>query len=705
MADFWNLMLVLICLSLGVPTQSTAQVKLPSGFSLRQVASDKLATNIFSMTIADDGRVFVSGPGYIKELIDSNKDGQFDHANIITTRIRSGAQGMVCEGKFLYAVGGQGVWRVDLNSPKTTPVRLLKIKTGGEHDAHAIRKGPFGWWYLIAGNGIPLRYEFHNSPTSPVKSPRAGILMRISPDFSQREIVAHGFRNAYDFDFSKDGRIFTYDSDGERDVSMPWYRPTRVFEIVPGDDAGWMSASWKHPNYFLDMPRVVGNAGRGSPTGVTVFDGDGFGKEFDQALFVADWTFGRILVSKQNGSTRHGKLELFATAEGDTGFAVTDIAQSRSGDLLVTVGGRGTRGGVFRITNDNKTKRNNSLGRLPAAKRYQIAEAKRFAPGPWSDANAQKLNLLQKSKNTTLNLAFDLVGRDLGPVRSLRLIPRKETESLVRFWHRYQSGLQKPYPIPSDALVKQLESATPESTLNLIRLLQLQVRGHAPKKKPTKTIGPPVLFGFLAESSKSKELLSEVPSLPTVLTNIMVAHSTNPKSKWSSRISREAARLLSMLQSQPRQARIHFAGKLTESSNPVEDLFWLSCLANATPKRETPFVVQKIALCLQKLETKMAQFPRDRNWQPRFRELVGRLVKNQQIACSIAGAPNVLSPGFAFLARCLPPQLQKTGRETNLPTTCIRKPPPQSKPNHSPCCPARNHSQITVSTCRQEERR
>lgn len=169
-------------------------VTVPDGFTIEKVADDQIATNIFCMATDPDGEVYVSGPGYVARLIDSNGDGSAD---------------------------GQ-------------PTKVMSIKTGGEHDAHAIRLGSDGWFYLLAGNGTVILPEYFAGKYSPVKDPRAGFLMRISPDFKSKEIVAHGFRNAYDFDISQSGEIFVFDSDGERDISLPWYRPTRVFKIRPG---------------------------------------------------------------------------------------------------------------------------------------------------------------------------------------------------------------------------------------------------------------------------------------------------------------------------------------------------------------------------------------------------------------------------------------------------------------------------------------
>ena len=166
------------------------------------------------------------------------------------------------------------------------------------------------------------------------------------------EILVDGFRNAYDFAFNRAGDIFVYDSDGERDVSLPWYRPTRVFHALPAHGTGWLSRSWKRPGYFVDMPPVVGAFGRGSPTGMACYRHTAFPKQYHGAVFACDWTFGRVVALTPPGASGSGldrPIE-FMTGRGHFGFAPTDVAVAPDGAMFVSVGGRGTRGSVFRIT-------------------------------------------------------------------------------------------------------------------------------------------------------------------------------------------------------------------------------------------------------------------------------------------------------------------------------------------------------------------
>ena len=172
---------------------------------------------------------------------------------------------------------------------------------------------------------------------------------------SSAELISHGLRNAYDFAFNQQGDLFTYDSDEEREVSLPWYRPTRVFQMLPGSDHGWVSKSWMRAENTFDMPPVVASFGRGSPTGLVCYRHNQFPEKYRGALFALDWTYGRVhaLPLKSAGETWRAEPELFMSAVGNHGFAPTDAEVGPDGALYISVGGRGSRGGVYRIRHRN----------------------------------------------------------------------------------------------------------------------------------------------------------------------------------------------------------------------------------------------------------------------------------------------------------------------------------------------------------------
>ncbi len=330
-------------------------VKVPEGFEVTEFAGNELAHDIYSMTLDSKGRVVVAGAGFVKILVDNNGDGKADEAKLFSEVPKNGAQGMYFHGRSLVCIGDGGLLRLDDTNGDDKadgpPDNFLKLKTGGEHDVHSIQLGPDGWWYLIAGNNAGISSKYATLPSSPIKGPRAGVLFRLKPDLTGGELLADGLRNAYDFAFNPQGDIFTYDSDEEREVSLPWYRPTRVYHAFAGADHGWVSKSWMRRDGYFDMPPALASFGRGSPTGVACYRHTQFPEKYRGALFVLDWTYGRVhaLPLKQAGDTWSSQPELFMVGTGQNGFAPTDVEIGPDGSLYVCVGGRGTRGGVYRI--------------------------------------------------------------------------------------------------------------------------------------------------------------------------------------------------------------------------------------------------------------------------------------------------------------------------------------------------------------------
>lgn len=337
------------------PAKPSVGIRVPDGFEVTHFADDKLAHDIFSMTIDSRGRVVVAGANFVKILEDTDNDGVADKAKLFADSPKTGSQGMYFHGSDLICTGDAGLLRYrDRNQDDKAdgpPDVFLRIKCGGEHDAHSVQRGPDGWWYVLSGNNAGVDKKYVTLPNSPVRDPEHGTLMRLKPDLSGGEVVSHGYRNPYDFAFNELGDIFVYDSDGERDASLPWWRPTRVFQALPTSHAGWHSRSWKRPDDFIDMPPVIDSFGRGCPTGVVCYRHRQFPPKFQNALFVLDWTFGRVhaISMQRNGGGWQSDSMLFMEGKGTFGFAPTDAAIGPDGSLFVCVGGRGTRGGVYRI--------------------------------------------------------------------------------------------------------------------------------------------------------------------------------------------------------------------------------------------------------------------------------------------------------------------------------------------------------------------
>ncbi len=356
-------LLALLGLALGTSVRAGEPLpgfKLAEGFTVRQFAGPELANDIYTLHIDGEGRIVVAGRGYVRQLIDTDGDGRADRAVELIAAPKGGPMGLLWEGETLYAVvdGGLQCYRgVSGKKPRAEkPTTILAIKASGEHDAHAVKRGPDGALYLLCGNSAGISPKTITDPKSPVKEPVAGGLLRIDPKSNAVSLFADGFRNPYDFDFNTRGQAITFDSDNERCVSLPWFEPTRLYHIRPNGNYGWLNPqftqTWRKPPDFPDVVAPILTAGRGSPTGVACYRHTAFPAKYRDGVFFADWTFGKIHFSplSPKGETLAGKLEPFLESTGDNGFAPTGMAvHPKTGDLYIATGGRGTRGAVYCI--------------------------------------------------------------------------------------------------------------------------------------------------------------------------------------------------------------------------------------------------------------------------------------------------------------------------------------------------------------------
>ncbi len=335
-------------------------LKVPADFAVAEFADAKLANDIYCMTIDAKGRVLVAGKGYVRHLIDDDSDGKADRAVDVIPPPKEGPMGLLWEGDTLYVVTDGGLWRykgVDgLKATAAKPELVLKLATGGEHAAHAVKRLPDGKLYVLCGNNTGITAKTVTDPTSPIKTPVAGCLLRVSDDGKEVAVIADGFRNAYDFDANTQGYLVTFDSDNERCVGLPWFEPTRVYHISAGGHYGWLNPQhanrWRLPPYYPDVVAPIATVGRGSPTGVAGYRHTAFPPAYRNGAFVADWTFGKVwhVSSRQKEDRIVWGAVPFLESTGDNGFAPTGLAvHPKSGELYVSIGGRGTRGAVYRV--------------------------------------------------------------------------------------------------------------------------------------------------------------------------------------------------------------------------------------------------------------------------------------------------------------------------------------------------------------------
>ncbi|HWG44072.1 MAG TPA: hypothetical protein VN688_14945 [Gemmataceae bacterium] len=648
--------------------QTPAQgLRVPAGFEITEFADSALANDIYCMTLDPKGRVVVSGRGYIRLLIDDNGDGRADRALDFAGAPKDGAMGLFWEGNTLFCMGDGGLRRYrDAGGAGRLrdPELIHPFKTGGEHAAHAMRRGPDGWLYVLCGNSTGIRRQQATSPTSPIREPIAGCVVRLSPDFKNCEIVADGFRNAYAFDFNSAGDLFTFDSDNERCVSLPWYEPTRCYHVVSGGHYGWQNPqraqTWRLPPYFLDVVAPVATLGRGSPTGVACYRHTQFPAKYRDGLFLCDWTFGRIyfLPLEQRGSSYVAKPEVFLQAVGDNGFAPTAAAvHPLSGDLYVSIGGRGTRGAVYRIRypkgmGDVKPK---DVARLqPAARSLdwqpdaQTTWIKR-AIGTDLHERRRAFALIHRHRgHFTIEQLERVIGANSGQAdRGLR---QATAALLACLDDNARQRLNQPKDDPLTEITWNLSkpgfdvvpvvanrNIAVNVRLDAVRVVQLALGGlMAAKKKGT------IWEGY---SRLEADIAIPVALRKTLRTAFPSGHAD---------LDRELSRTLAVMEDEDSATLDKIAARLTADSDPVEDIHYLIVLARLRGPRSEA-ITKHMATALLALDAKIAKrhLNRDTNWPLRIAELHAELArKDAALNAALLAHAEFGRPDHVLFTRC-----------------------------------------------------
>lgn len=347
------------------------------GFELKRIAEPQLVGSLVAITWGNRGRLLASRErGPILNLIDEDQDGTYEKVTEFTNQVKN-CQGLCQVGDLLYAVGdgpqGTGIYRLpDANHDDQADAVELLINTKGgmgEHGPHDVVFGPDGSLYHNLGNHAwitaspeattPCRnytegnlltppFEDANGHAVGIKAP-GGTVWRFSPDGKRWWLETMGFRNQYDIAFNSKGDLFTFDSDMEWDVNLPWYRPVRINHCIPGAEFGWRSGAANWPEYFMDsLPGTV-DVGRGSPTGVLFYEHDHFPAKYHGAMLNCDWSMGRLIVAyfKQEGASYTGTYDNLVTGNP---LNISDVEVDRDGTVVFSTGGRNTEGGVYRVT-------------------------------------------------------------------------------------------------------------------------------------------------------------------------------------------------------------------------------------------------------------------------------------------------------------------------------------------------------------------
>ena len=336
-----------------------------------------------AMCLDPQGRLIVSDQGgSLYRVTVPPLDGKPSETKVEKIPVDIGdAQGLLWAFDSLYVVVNSkriqaGLYRVrdtDGNGELDKVEMLRQLEGGGgEHGPHAVLLSPDGKSIMVVcGNQTKLT-EFSASRVPPVWGedhllPRmpdgrgfmagvlgpGGAIYKVDPDGKNWEIHCVGFRNEYDAAFNRAGDLFTYDADMEWDFNTPWYRPTRVCLATSGAEFGWRNGTGKWPVHYPDSLPAVMDVGPGSPTGVVFGYGAKFPAKYQEALFICDWSYGKMYAVHLTPSGA-GYTAVSEEFVAGSPLPLTDLVVHPDGSLYFAVGGRGTQSALYRVTYTGK---------------------------------------------------------------------------------------------------------------------------------------------------------------------------------------------------------------------------------------------------------------------------------------------------------------------------------------------------------------
>lgn len=368
--------------------------RVPPGFVVEPVADGDRVGSLIQVTFDAAGRPVVSKErGHPVRMLDRDGDGFFEAEQVVSDQVEN-CQGLWFDGATLYGNctnpedGEAYLFRLpDADGDGVADGREIVVRYDGrigEHGPHDIRRAPDGSATVLLGNHtfIPADRIRGDSPLRGYKESQllerymdarghavgrmapGGALFRMEGAGESFTLLFGGFRNPYNHAYNHDGEAFTFDSDMEWDLNLPWYREVRSVHGVPSADYGWRTGSGKFPPYYVDSLPAVDDLGRGSPVGVDFYHSHAYPADYFDAFLQGDWSRGRVVLSRFRwaGAT-------YELAEPATDFIygeplnVTDLEVGPDGLVYFTMGGRRTQGGFYRVA--YKGRRSNAAHRPP----------------------------------------------------------------------------------------------------------------------------------------------------------------------------------------------------------------------------------------------------------------------------------------------------------------------------------------------------
>jgi putative membrane-bound dehydrogenase-like protein len=360
------------------PENAVSGLTIADGLVATLAASEPKLKSLTNLDIDHRGRVWVCEVvNYRKHkddrqegdriliLEDTNQDGIMDTSKVFYQgRDIDSALGLCVLGNRVLVSAAPYVFEFIDENGDDVPDKKTAIltKTGDpqhDHSVHSFLFGPDGKLYFNYGNtghrlcdkdGQPIKDRWGRAIDDSGKPYRQGMVFRCNEDLSDMEVLGHNFRNNYEVSIDSFGSLWQSDNDDDGN------RATRInFVMEYGNygyvdeltGAGWQAerTNWETEipsrHWHLNDPGVVPTmliTGAGSPTGITVYEGDLLPAKFRNQVIHCDAgpNVVRAYPATPDGAGYKATIENLMVGEVDRWFRPADVCVAPDGSLFVS---------------------------------------------------------------------------------------------------------------------------------------------------------------------------------------------------------------------------------------------------------------------------------------------------------------------------------------------------------------------------------
>jgi len=387
------------------PEASLADLKVLDGLEVTLFASEPMFSNPTNMDIDAKGRVWIceaynyrnqqNPENPVKKegdrimiLEDTDGDGKADNSKVFYqgTDVNAALGICVLGNKVIVSCSPHVFIFTDEDGDDVADKKEILFQgiKGVQHDhaIHAFLFGPDGKLYFNMGNEGVLLVDAKGDTVTDVlgykvvangKPYRDGLALRCNLDGSEVEVLANNFRNNYELTVDPFGTIWQSDNDDDGN------KATRINYVMEHGNFGYKDemtgASWHKRrtnmekeiplrHWHLNDPGVVPNllqSGAGSPTGITMYEGDMLPSSFYGQIIHAEpgHNVVRSYPVQNDGAGYKATIVNILEGQKDQWFRPADVTVAPDGSLFVAdwydpgVGGHQMedldRGRIYRI--------------------------------------------------------------------------------------------------------------------------------------------------------------------------------------------------------------------------------------------------------------------------------------------------------------------------------------------------------------------